>query len=61
MPSVEGSRSHNVVARLRLFWHDSRSLKAYILGTAAIAVWLKVTLAANHWRATGNWVLYCSS
>lgn len=57
MDRVEVSCSHNVVTRLRLFWQDSRSLKAYILGTAAIAVWLKVALAATHWRATGIWFL----
>ncbi len=47
-----------VVARLRLFWDDSRSLQAYVVGTAAIAVWLEFALAAIHWRATDVWLRY---
>ena len=37
------------VSRLRLLWDDSRSLGVYIVGTAAIAVWIRFAMMAIHW------------
>ena len=44
------------VTKVRLFWDDSRSLKVYLLGTAAIAVWLKFVMMVMHWRGTDIWL-----
>ena len=44
------------VSRLRLFWDDSRRLQVYIVGTAAIAVWIKFAMMAIHWRVGSVWL-----
>ena len=46
----------NLVTRLRLLWNDSRSLKVYCVGTAAIAVWIKFALMLIHWRVESTWL-----
>ena len=56
MSKVMISNRPNVMTRVRHFWDDSRSLQVYLVGTAAIAVWIKFALMAIHWRAMGIWL-----
>ncbi len=45
-----------LMTKLRLFWVDARNLRVYLLGTAAIAIWIKFAIDVIHWRATGVWL-----
>lgn len=56
MSKVVISDRPNLVTKFRLLWDDSRSLKVYLVGTAAIAVWIKFGINVIHWRVTGVWL-----
>jgi len=56
MPQVMVNDRFSPPSRLRLLWDDSRCFNVYLIGTAAIAVWLKFAMMASHWRSPGVWL-----
>jgi len=46
----------STASRLRLLWDDSRRLEVYVVGTAAIATWLKFAMMVVHWRSPSLWL-----
>jgi len=56
MPPLMVRDRSSTASRLRLLWDDSRRLEVYVVGTAAIATWLKFAMMVVHWRSPSLWL-----